>query len=237
MTQATTTLDLQRFSEGAQSAIPGESETTQPDAGAEDSSERSFEALLKSKPEYKTAYDARVKRAIDGRFRQMKRLEDRQNQTAPLLKAVAQKYGLDWKDGGEIQPLLDALAGDAPNSSREAAKKALCDQVAAIRSQHPDFRLEQEMRRPAFGQLVAQGVPLSAAYTLSHQPEALAQAMGYAIIRTRQAMADQLRISRPSENGLHTRLSGQAAPDPKSMSSQERKSLRDRVARGEKVYW
>lgn len=239
MMQANTLPDLQRFAQDAGAALSGESDGAQPDAGAADSGSSSFEELLKSKPEYKNAYDARVKRAIEGRFRQMKQLEDRQKQAAPLLKAVAQRYGLNWEDGSDIQPLMDALQADTAPAGRESAKKALMDQVAAIRRQHPGFRLEREMQRPAFGRLVAQGVPLAAAYSLSHQPEAIAEAMGYAIARTRQAMADQLRTGRqrPPENGLHAHLSAPAAPDPKAMSPQQRKNLRDRVARGEKVYW
>lgn len=227
-------LNLQRFS-------AEEADTTgvevQPDAGAEKNGESSFELLLKENPQYKAAYDARVRRAVEGRFRQMRQMEERSTRADSVLSALAEKYGLAWKSGEDTTPLLDALA-DETKTQREQAVGRLRDQVIAMRSRNPSFRMEQEMRNPAFGRLLAHGVPVEAAYELAHRPETIAQAMHYAITRTRQAMADQLRSgSRPQENGLTPRLSPQTATDPKSLTRQERKNLRDRVARGEKVYW
>lgn len=227
-----TTLDLQLFSTEAEATGEG----TQPDAGAEQSGDLSFEALLKEKPEYKAAYDARVKRAVEGRFRQMRQLEEQNTKSDAVLRALAQQHGLQWSSGQDTQPLMDALQA-ASRSSREKAAGKLRDQVAAIRRQNPAFRMEQEMRNPLFCRLLAEGTPIEAAYRLAHQPDTLTQAMRYAISRTRQAMADQLRSGRPQENGLTPRVSTQSVPDPKSLTRQERKNLRDRVAKGEKVYW
>ncbi len=228
-------LDLQRFSPESEGGTTGEN--TPSDAGTEMSGDLSFEALLKEKPEYKAAYDARVKRAIEGRFRQMRQLEESHAKAAPVLRALAQRYGLSWQEGEDTQPLLDALSAP-PQPSREERKSKLRDQVTAMRGRYPSFRLEQEMRNPIFGRLLAQGTPVEAAYRLAHQPDALAQAMGYAISRTRQALADQMRSgSRPPENAMTPRLSPQTAPDPRSLTPLERKNLRSRVAKGEKVYW
>ncbi len=241
-----TRADLQRFSAGAESAVPGEAEETglSPDhtgaesaAGTQDSGRSSFETLLKTNPEYKAAYDARVKRAVESRFRQMKALETRQEQTTPLLTALAKRYGLSWAEGQDVAPLLKALTADTPRPSREERKTALQNQVAAIRSRNPDFHLGREMENPVFRSLTARGVPLFAAYALTHQKEDTARAMGYAIRRTRQAIADQMGMSRPMENGLDAPGSGSTVTDPRAMTAGERKALRQRVERGEKVYW
>lgn len=224
-------LSLQRFSgEGEETG-----DTTQPDAGAETGGDLSFEALLKEKPAYKAAYDARVKRAIAGRFRQMKELEAHRDRTDPVLKAVAKRYGLTWEAGGDTEPLLKAL--EAPHNGPD--REQLRSQVAAMRGRFPGFHLGRELENPAFARLVAAGTPLEAAYRLTHERELLERAMGYAIGRTRQSLSDRLRAgqNRPGENGMKPRQSPQAAPDPKSLTAQERKSLRSRVARGEKVYW
>ncbi len=227
-------LDLQQFA-GEEADTTGAE--LQPDAGAEKQGEGSFELLLKENPEYKAAYDARVKRAIDGRFRQLRQLEERSTKADLVLSALAQKYGLSWKNGDDTQPLLERLTDEAKTGREEAVGK-LRDQVIAMRRRNPSFRMEEEMKNPTFGRMLAHGVPVEAAYELAHRPEAIAQAMSYAITRTRQAMADQMRSGgRPQENGLTPRISPQTTPDPKNLTRQERKNLRDRVAKGEKVYW
>ncbi len=226
--------NLQRFAAEEESTTGAE---IQPDAGAEKTEESSFELLLKENPQYKAAYDARVRRAVEGRFRQMRQLEERSTKADSVLSALAKKYGLAWKAGEDTAPLLDALTDESQNHRQQAVGR-LRDQVIAMRSRNPTFSMEQEMKNPAFGRLLAHGVPVEAAYELTHRSEAIARAMHYAITRTKSAMADQLRSgSRPQENGLNPRLSPQATPDPKSMTRQERKNLRDRVAKGEKVYW
>lgn len=228
--------DLQRFSKNAGSEVTGEKETSEPDAEASQE-ELSFEALLKSHPAYKAAYDAKVKKAIEGRFRQMKELEARQEQLAPVLEALAKRYGQQWTPETSPEEILLALQQDTPDRERELEK--LQDQVTAIQSIYPDFRLDEEMRNPAFGMLAAEGVPLPYAYELAHRQDAIASAMGYAISRTRQALTDQMLSGhlRPQENGLDPRISGAEAPDPRNMTAGERKALRAKVARGEKVYW
>lgn len=239
-------VDLQRFSAGAESAVPGDGGDSRQDpaetgvesvAGTPGSSRPSFEELLKNDPEYKAAYDARVKRAVEGRFRQMKALETRQEQMAPLLTALARRYGLTWQVGQDLSLLQQALAADTPKLSREERKNTLRDQVAAIRSRDPRFHLGREMADPVFRSLTARGVPLFAAYALAHRQENTARAMGYAIRRTRQAIADQMGTGRPIENGLDSLQTVSKAPDPRAMSAGERKAMRERVARGEKVYW
>lgn len=227
--------DLQRFSQDAGSEVPGEKENEEP--AAEASQQLPFDALLKSNPEYKAAYDAKVKKAIEGRFRQTKELEARQEQLAPVLEALAKRYGQQWTPETSPEEILLALQQDTPDREQELEK--LQDQVTAIQSIHPNFRLDKEMQNPAFGALAAEGVPLPYAYELAHRQDAIASAMGYAISRTRQALSDQMLSGhlRPQENGLDPRISGAEAPDPRNMTAGERKALREKVARGEKIYW
>ncbi len=224
--------DLQRFSQEAGPEVPGEAQT--PDAGARENQTPSFDSLLKENPHYKAACDARIRKAVEGRIRDYKAMEARQERMAPLLEALTRRYGSE-----DVEALTRAVSEDQPRQTRQQTLEAFRAQVAATRKRFPAFRLGKEMENPAFGKLVAKGVPMEEAYRLSHQNEALLEAMGYAIGRTRQALSDQLLAGsgRPPENALGSRASAPGPQDPRSLTAQQRKALRSRVARGEKVYW
>lgn len=212
--------------QAAAPAVPGETETA-PDAGAQPS----FEALLEANPHYRQAHNERVRKAVEGRLRNQREAQAR---LEPLLEALHSRYG-----SCDTEELIRALAQDRPVKSRKEAVEDFRGQVAATRKRFPAFRLEREMRSPAFGRLVAKGVPMEEAYRLAHQDKALMAAMGYAIRRTRQALADGLMAGtrRPGENALGGRTSVPSRPDPRRLTGQQRKELKARVARGEKVYW
>lgn len=266
--------DLQRFS-GSGDGTPGEARTQAPDAGVQQ--ELSLEMLLKQNPALKAQYDARVKRAIQGRFRNMKAgtvpssqgmPEARDSGNTPktgervpetgktsdaggsnpgppprqgtrsVLEALASRYGMSWEPDNQ-EALLRALEQDNPPLTREQALENLRQQVALIQTREPGFRLEKAMGNPRFGQLVARGVPVLYAWLLTRQKQDMTRAMGYAIDRTRKAMTDQLRAGgiRPREAGGRSTQAAAERPDPGAMTPKERKALRQRVARGEKVYW
>lgn len=208
-----------------QQEVPGEQA---PDAGAQDPS---FDALLEANPLYRQAHNDRVRRAVEGRLRGHREERDR---LRPLMEALEKRYGC-----ADVEGLVRAVAEDRPILTRQQKLEAFRGQVAATRNRFPGFRLEQEARNPTFRRMVAAGMPMQDAYRLAHQDRALTAAMGYAIQRTRRAMADQIRAGglRPGENALTGRAILPARPDPRRLTGQQRRDLKARVARGEKVYW
>lgn len=80
---------LQRF--GEEPSAGGEQA---PDAGVQE--KPSFEELLKQDPEYKAAYDARVRRAVEGRFRQNRE----QGRDGRFREALAQAAALEGQIPG-----------------------------------------------------------------------------------------------------------------------------------------
>lgn len=77
---------LQRFAEAEGEEAAGREEA--PDAGVQEESP-SFDELLKRNPQYKAAYDAKVRKAVEGRFRGMQKREagDRERLEAILRDA------------------------------------------------------------------------------------------------------------------------------------------------------
>lgn len=180
-----TTIRLQRFAQ----------EGNAPQEPSQEGGKLSFDDLLKSDPQYKAAYDAKVRKAVESRFRQNK-------------------------------------------SQKESGDRAVYDRAMA-QAKALGISLAREMRNPTFGKLVAQGTPVAAAYELAHRRELLLGAMGYAIRRTGQGLSDALRSGslRPRENAMSPNQSPTPAPDPRSLTPAQRQEMRQRVARGEKVYW
>lgn len=111
-----------------------------------------FERLIKG--DYKDLFDERVKRNIDSRFKQTKSLEEQVEQHkafAPVLDAIASKYGVDAKNA---EAMLKALDDDASFYEDEAAKRGLTvDQYKEFRKierENENFRrAEAEAKRKA----------------------------------------------------------------------------------------
>lgn len=116
----------------------------------------------------------------------------------------------------------------------------LVEQGKQVQQLYPGFDLNVEMSNPAFARLTALGVDARTAYEVIHKDEILAGSMQYASQQTAQKISNAIQANslRPQENGL-----GKNAPaitritDPKTMSKEQRKYLRDYVNNGGKVVW
>ena len=85
---------------------------------------------------------------------------------------------------------------------------------------------ECALENPAFARLVENGV----------DPET-----AYEAVRREQTRRDDLvrarNAARPEENGLGRNAAAAFLPDPRSLTAEQRRSLRRRAARGEQIVW
>lgn len=95
-------------------------------AGEQQPQKDSFDELLKKDPEYKAAYDARVKKAIDGRFARQQKQEERQKKLDPILDVLGSKYGLSrGEDGYDLDALTKAIDEDKSYYEEEALRRGM----------------------------------------------------------------------------------------------------------------
>ena len=177
---------------------------TAPDAGEQED----FEALIRGR--YKEAFDARVRKILDGRLRGMRQenqhLKEQQEKTDRERRAEA---------AGRIERLRR--------------------QEGELQKVYPDFCWQEEMRREDFGRLILAGVEPRTAYETVHGRELMEKAMHYAAGRTRRQVAGSLAsgMSRVAENG--GRSIAVTASDPRGLTSEDLADIRRRVLGGEKI--
>lgn len=151
-----------------------------------------------------------------------------ENQTRSEEKQPAPETGKETRTGTE----------NTGKEKGEARLQALFRQAADFSRREPRFRLEREMRNPAFCRLLARGVPTEAAFALTHGGDAILGAMAYAIAQTGRRSAGLLRAAgnRPGESAMGAGAQGASAPDPRDMSPGDRAAMRKAVALGRKIY-
>lgn len=177
---------------------------TAPDAGEQED----FEALIRGR--YKEAFDARVRKILDGRLRGMRQenqhLKEQQEKTDRERRAEA--------------------AGHIDRLRRQAGE---------LQRLYPDFCWQEEMRREDFGRLILAGVEPRTAYETVHGRELMEKAMRYAAGRTRRQVAGSLAsgMGRVAENG--GRSIAVTASDPRGLTSEDLADIRRRVLDGEKI--
>ncbi len=236
------------FAPGAGAASAGAPEAgkaTDPRTYGNDEADRKrieFENLIRG--EYKQAFDERVQKIIDRRFRDMRVLKEQAAKIKPVLDALYEKYGV--MDPEKLIGLLKADDARAETSDgdrrRHAAMKVMKWRADAdeILRMYPGFDLANEMKNAAFVTLLKAGVDMKTAYRTLHQDEILDAAIRYAAKKAHDQTIREMRMhaSRPEENGAGGRGGAKMAPlSVGSMTRQEREEIERRCARGEKVYF
>ena len=104
----------------------------------------------------------------------------------------------------------------------------------------PNFDLRKELQDPRFARMTAPNVGMSVedAYYAIHRKEIQAAAMQVTAQKTAQKISNDIQAGRrrPSENGTSGQAPSVTTFDYRSMSPEQRKSLKDRIRSGEKVY-
>lgn len=138
---------------------------------------------------------------------------------------------------------------DAERAEARAEYASLVQQADALKQAVPNFNLDAEMQNPAFGRMVLRpprgsGVPLEAAYFAIHHAEIeqmrqqqLMQTAQYAVDQTQAKLASAIASGarRPTENGVSPVATAVTRFDPRNLTPQERRDIRARVRRGERI--
>lgn len=237
----------------------------------------SFEDMLKSNPSYEAEYNARVKKALDGRYKEFAGLKERQNKAMPMFALLAGKYGVEPGEDGSFDQdaIMQAILDDDSYYEDEALSKGmsvaqlketkrlerenaelkqqvemrnrededraffadLVQQGEAAKQFYPTFDLQAELANPQFARLVMNGVPVKGAFEAVHMNEIMGGAMQYAAQRVTEKVSNayQANKGRPRENGTSSNLPVSSEFNPAALTKEQRRAIRERVNRGEKV--
>ena len=145
------------------------------DTVTEEDTQPSFDELIDSNPEYKKAYEQKFQDALNKRLKNQKDLQGQLDSMRPGLDILAQKYGLEAKDGAyDYADLMQKIQDDDKMYEEEAFQRGMSvqdlktmkhleaenRQLNAVREQQE----EEARHREEFEQLMAQGEELKALY-------------------------------------------------------------------------
>lgn len=127
----------------------------------------------------------------------------------------------------------DALRHAAARQTMDSWK----EQAQKLRQEQPEFDLLTAAKDPAFAKLLRSGVDVAGAWYLMNREEALRSAREQGASAVRAGMLNEFLAagSRPAENGTGHASPALTPTDVAHMTAQQRKELRQRAARGEKI--
>ena len=124
---------------------------------------------------------------------------------------------------------------------QEAAQKSarfekLVRESQKVKEMYPDFNLDSEMQNAAFARLVANNVPVQTAYEVAHKDEIIGKAMQYTAKQTEQKLSKAIQSGmRPIENGTSGNGAVMLNVDPRNLTKEERKRIKDAVRQGKRI--
>lgn len=127
-----------------------------------------------------------------------------------------------------------------PSGRDEAARRRLMeiiDEAEGVKKVYPAFDLDREFDNPMFRRLMAAGVPVISAYELMHRDEINGLLAEKAVRQAEKRISAAISSGekRPKENGSAGKSAAVMSFDPKGLSGEERRSIRERVKRGERI--
>lgn len=119
-------------------------------------------------------------------------------------------------------------------SEQESAWRRQAEETQKV---YPGMNLDEEIKNPDFARLLRSGVPVKAAYEVTHMNDILGGAMQYAAQRAAKSVTDNViaGTARPAENGTVAQGAVATKVDPSKFTSKEIKEYRERAARGERI--
>lgn len=184
--------------------------------------------------------DDTLKQLIDAVEEDDTYYEDEAERLGITVRALKSKKKLEAENARfkqiEAQRQKEA-AERAREEQMQRSFSAVRQQGDQLKTEYPDFDLSTEMRDERFMRLITNNVDVRTAYEVCHRDRFLKQAAQKAAQQVSDSV--QANAARPTENGVQA----PAAPartrvtDPRNLTPQMRKDLRNRVRRGEKIYW
>ena len=113
-------------------------------------------------------------------------------------------------------------------------------QSEEIKKTFPNFDLKTELQNPVFARMMAPDMPFTVddAYYAVHRNEIQSAAMQVTAQTVAKKISNAIQSGsrRPNENGTSGQAPSVTTFDYRSMSPEQRKSLKDRIRSGEKIY-
>lgn len=184
--------------------------------------------------------DGLIEAVENGRVKDEKYYEDLAQQRGVSVKTAREldKMESDLKRSNTRNAQLQAMQQEAARQQRVSQIQAQWEaQAAQLKTQYPDFELQEVLANEQVADLMRRGVSLPDAYRAAYFDHIMQQATAQTAQKVEQGVAARIqqRASRPGENGTRPGGAVTTHVDVASMSRRQLEDLERRVRRGEKI--
>lgn len=184
--------------------------------------------------------DGLIEAVENGRVKDEKYYEDLAQQRGVSVKTAREldKMESDLKRSNTRNAQLQAMQQEAARQQRVSQIQAQWEaQAAQLKTQYPDFELQEVLANEQVADLMRRGVSLPDAYRAAYFDHIMQQATAQTAQKVEQGVAARIqqRASRPGENGTRPGGAMTTHVDVASMSRRQLEDLERRARRGEKI--
>lgn len=184
--------------------------------------------------------DGLIEAVENGRVKDEKYYEDLAQQRGVSVKTAREldKMESDLKRSNTRNAQLQAMQQEATRQQRVSQIQAQWEaQAAQLKTQYPDFELQEVLANEQVADLMRCGVSLPDAYRAAYFDHIMQQATAQTAQKVEQGVAARIqqRASRPGENGTRPGGAVTTHVDVASMSRRQLEDLERRARRGEKI--
>lgn len=184
--------------------------------------------------------DGLIEAVENGRVKDEKHYEDLAQQRGVSVKTAREldKMESDLKRSNTRNAQLQAMQQEATRQQRVSQIQAQWEaQAAQLKTQYPDFELQEVLANEQVADLMRRGVSLPDAYRAAYFDHIMQQATAQTAQKVEQGVAARIqqRAGRPGENGTRPGGAVTTHVDVASMSRRQLEDLERRARRGEKI--
>lgn len=184
--------------------------------------------------------DGLIEAVENGRVKDEKYYEDLAQQRGVSVKTAREldKMESDLKRSNTRNAQLQAMQQEATRQQRVSQIQAQWEaQAAQLKTQYPDFELQEVLANEQVADLMRRGVSLPDAYRAAYFDHIMQQATAQTAQKVEQGVAARIqqRASRPGENGTRPGGAVTTHVDVASMSRRQLEDLERRARQGEKI--
>ena len=184
--------------------------------------------------------DGLIEAVENGRVKDEKYYEDLAQQRGVSVKTAREldKMESDLKRSNTRNAQLQAMQQEATRQQRVSQIQAQWEaQAAQLKTQYPEFELQEVLANEQVADLMRRGVSLPDAYRAAYFAHIMQQAPAPPAQKVEQGVAARIqqRAGRPGENGTRPGGAVTTHVDVASMSRRQLEDLERRARRGEKI--
>ena len=184
--------------------------------------------------------DGLIEAVENGRVKDEKYYEELAQQRGVSVKTAREldKMESDLKRSNSRNAQLQAMQQEAARQQRVSQIQAQWEaQAAQLKTQYPDFELQEVLANEQVADLMRRGVSLPDAYRAAYFDHIMQQATAQTAQKVEQGVAARIqqRAGRPGENGTRPGGAVTTHVDVASMSRRQLEDLERRARRGEKI--